>query len=255
MVVELIYVLDNKTIIPIVSVLLKPWEDRLLAGTTARTGELLTGQPALLKIGISGRHQEELKCQLKKLLEERYHLLSGGQTNLVFTTPKDYRGIWGIIQSIQQNFPGQWQYLITGVESLSEEEINRTCSWLKPQIGLMAAMAGETSENRAEHDIYLYRQFALARAVGRDGVMIVNRDDEAIRQGMDKYHASNYITYGQNKAADICWTVLSVAAGVVEIGIFYQGAEKSYHLELNDPKEIPELAAALAVMVYLEQEK
>lgn len=131
-----------------------------------------------------------------------------------------FKGLWLIIYP--HKYP-TWLVLEVGIGKPGD--MKKTASWLKSDVVIMTAI-GETPVhieffNSRNH--LIEEKSMLIKTLKKDGLLILNKDDEAI-MGMKSKTKSKVVTYGFNEGADLRGTSDTIFYGEKEIpeGIIFR---------------------------------
>lgn len=223
--------------------LLKPAESYLTNQFYQEAKNILKQQGDLVKIGITGSYgKTSTKFILENVLKTKY---------LTLVTPHSYNTTLGVVRTIREYFTGGLEMFVAEMGAKQSGDIKEICDLVEPAIGVITAVGPQHLETFKTVDTIIDTKFELARAVGKNGIVIVNGDDENIRTGMKKYPEVNYMTYGEREDSTVRILSIQVSEKGTTFQIGYQEATYSFQTRLLGKHNISNLAAGIALGLYL----
>jgi UDP-N-acetylmuramoyl-tripeptide--D-alanyl-D-alanine ligase len=125
-------------------------------------------------IGITGSYgKTSTKQILAEIMAEKYEVLN---------TPKSYNTLMGICKVINESLEAKHRYFIVEMGTYKKGEIEKICSLVKPQIGIITAIGPQHLERFLTLENIARAKYELIESLPRDGVAIFNYDNHYCRQ-------------------------------------------------------------------------
>ncbi|RRD94827.1 UDP-N-acetylmuramoyl-tripeptide--D-alanyl-D-alanine ligase [Clostridiales bacterium COT073_COT-073] len=241
-VVEFLFIYMAYYLIYVAYYLLRPVENYLGNQFYNQAKSILNQQRDLIKIGITGSYgKTSTKFILENVLKTKY---------LTLVTPHSYNTTLGVVRTIREHFSGNLEVFVAEMGAKQSGDIKEICDLVEPQIGIITAVGPQHLETFGSIDQVIATKFELARAIGKNGAVIVNYDDANIRTGMERYPEINYITYGESggqaKISDI-----QVSEQGSSFCVTYQDKTMKFQTRLLGKHNISNLTAGIVVGLYL----
>lgn len=233
----------NYYIVYLLYYLLKPIELHLTKKFYQEAKSILSSNPELIKVGITGSYgKTSTKFILENVLKTKY---------ITLVTPHSYNTTLGVVRTVREFFSGGLEVFVAEMGAKQEGDIKEICDLVEPKIGVITAVGPQHLETFGSLDNIIATKFELARAVGTNGVVIVNGDDENIQIGMKRYPQVNYMTYGENKESDVRISDIIISEKGTTFQVHYQGNQHTFQTRLLGKHNIANLAAGIALGLYL----
>jgi UDP-N-acetylmuramoyl-tripeptide--D-alanyl-D-alanine ligase len=157
----------------VANLLSQPLEKRIAAGFIADGKKRLARHPGLLVIGVTGSFgKTSVKFLLSQLLSEDYQVLM---------TPESYNTPMGVVRTIRERLRATHQVFVVEMGARKPGDIRELCEIVKPGWGVITAVGDMHLETFGSLARVGETKFELAAAVGQDGVMFLNWDNDYIR--------------------------------------------------------------------------
>ncbi|MDO4765101.1 MAG: UDP-N-acetylmuramoyl-tripeptide--D-alanyl-D-alanine ligase [Eubacteriales bacterium] len=237
------YAVANYQEVYIIYYLLNPFEKSLTRKFYKEAETILDGRSDLIKIGITGSYgKTSTKFILENVLSTKY---------LTLVTPHSFNTTLGVVRTVREHFQGGLEAFVAEMGAKQTGDIKEICDLVKPKIGIITAVGPQHLETFGSLDNVIATKFELARAIGQDGVVIVNADDSNILTGMKRYSTVNYMTYGEYTDADVRISKIEVSEKGSTFQVTYQGNTHEYQTRLLGKHNISNLTAGIALGLYL----
>lgn len=141
----------------------------------------------LVVIGVTGSYgKTSVKNYLGKLLSGKYNVL---------ITPKNYNTLLGVAKTISENLKATNEVFICEMGADSVGEIEEICKLVEPNHGIITAIGPQHLETFGSIENIIKTKFELADSVKENGIVLLNYDNEYIRNGK-KYDNKRVFSYG-----------------------------------------------------------
>ncbi len=169
------------------NIILQPLEDHRKAAYFLEAQSLLSENPDLLKIAITGSFgKTSVKHILNKIMEEKYHTLM---------PPGSYNTPMGITITVREHLNPLHQAFITEMGAKQKGDIKELCDLVQPQYGILTALGEQHLETFGSFENIIDTKFELIEALPQDGIAVLNFDDENIRANAGRMKG-RVISYG-----------------------------------------------------------
>jgi len=154
------------------------------------TKEKLSKSPNLKIVAITGSFgKTSTKDILYTLLFKKYYTIK---------TPKSFNTPQGIAQTVLEMVKENTDIFICEMGAYRKGEIKNICSLIKPDIGIITAIAPQHLEKFGSLENIAKAKFELAQSLPKDGVAILNSTYEQIKNNAVSVNAK-VIFYGSEK--------------------------------------------------------
>jgi len=171
--------------------------------------KILRACPNLIVIGVTGSYgKTSVKHYLATVMKAKYNVLM---------TPESYNTTMGVVRTIRENLRSTHQVFICEMGARRVSDIKKICDIVSPQYGILTSIGPQHLETFRTIENVINTKFELADAVGKNGMMFLNGDNEWIKENLNK--ATRYTTYGltmdnEFKAHDINYSKLGATFDV-----------------------------------------
>lgn len=174
------------------NLILQPFEEQKKAGFFAEAKQMLAENPNLIKIAITGSFgKTSVKHILNIIMEEKYHTLM---------PPGSYNTPMGITITVREHLKPFHQAFITEMGAKRVGDIKELCDLVQPQYGILTAIGEQHLETFGSFEKIVDTKFELIDALPRDGIAVLNFDDENIRGNANRMKGK-VISYGLHYGA------------------------------------------------------
>lgn len=151
----------------------KPVEKYIAGRFVQDAKRMLAEHPGLKVIGITGSYgKTSTKHLLNQLLDIDYEVL---------ITPESYNTPMGVVRTIREKLTAAHQVFIVEMGAKAPGDIKEICDIVKPSMGILSSIGEMHLDTFHSIGNIIRTKFELAEAVGRDGLMFLNYDNEYIR--------------------------------------------------------------------------
>lgn len=166
-----------------------PVENRIAAGFVADARRRLAAHPDLLVIGITGSYgKTSVKNFLAALLAVKYNVLM---------TPGSYNTTMGVVRTVREMLRPTHQVFIAEMGAKQPGDIREICELVSPRYGILTSIGEQHLETFGSIDAIVQTKFELADAIGPDGAVFLNYDNDYIRSRAVAAPTVTYAAYGQ----------------------------------------------------------
>ncbi|MDO4962512.1 MAG: UDP-N-acetylmuramoyl-tripeptide--D-alanyl-D-alanine ligase [bacterium] len=148
-----------------------------------------------------------------------------------FATPKSFNTPYGLIRSINNYLDKFNDIFIAEMGAFKLGEIKQNCKLVKPKYGIITTIGEAHLETFGSRDNIMKGKFELIESLGRDGVAILNRDDEY----QVKYKLKNkckVLWVGiNNDDVDLKATNIKLSSNGTSFDCIFKGDKKSYNFK------------------------
>lgn len=210
-----------------------------------KDAERILGQmPNLTIIGVTGSYgKTSVKYFLSRLLSVEYSVLH---------TPGNYNTTLGVVRTIREQMKSFHEIFICEMGAREVGDIKEICDFVHPGYGIITSIGPQHLQSFHSIENVIGTKFELADAVGSDGCVFLNYDNEYIRsQKTDK----RIISYGTSKNREASKEGINYCAYDISVskeGSFFkmkdnEGKEYDFHTRLVGNHNVQNIAGAIAV--------
>lgn len=192
----------------------------------------------LIVIGVTGSYgKTSMKNYLYKLLSEKYNVL---------ITPENYNTTLGVVKTISNNLKATHEIFICEMGACNIGDIKEICDIVSPKYGVITSIGPQHLETFGDINNVIKTKFELFDAIGENGKIFLNYDNEYIRKNSNM---KNKITYGikGNITKDYEAYEYSVENNLIEFKMKTDNEEYIFTTKLLGEHNITNLAGAIAV--------
>lgn len=169
------------------TLILKPFEVIMRTSIKRKSISKLSSFKDLTVIGITGSYgKTSVKEFLYAILRAQYRVLR---------TPESYNTVLGIAKVIDLELDESYQFLICEMAAYKRGEIKELTQMLKPKYGILTGINEQHLEMFGSIKNTVSAKFELVDAIPEDGFMIINGDNDLVRENAAKYK-KNFVVYG-----------------------------------------------------------
>lgn len=192
-------------------------------------------------IGITGSYgKTSSKNILSDILNIRYN---------AFPTPLNYNTEMGLVNTINNHLDKFSDYFIAEMGALNKNDIKKYCDFVKPKYGILTVIGEAHLETFGSIENIQKGKFALIESLPKDGIGILNGDDE--RQWNYKFdHECRLIWIGiDNKDVDLYADKIKMTKNGMTFTCYFKGDKKGHEFEtsLLGKANIYNILAAIAL--------
>ncbi len=200
---------------------------------------ILNENSQLTVIGVTGSFgKTSVKFYLQKLLQAEYNVL---------VTPLNYNTTLGVVRTIRENLKPTHEVFVCEMGAKNVGDIKEICDLVHPKHGVITSIGPQHLESFGSIDNVIKTKFELSDAVGDDGFVFLNLDNEYIEKQSAKNNRNN-VTYGsQNKNALYRAYDIKATAKGSEFKMDIDGVTKEFKTSLIGMHNVQNVAGAIAV--------
>ncbi len=200
--------------------------------------KILGQMPQLIIIGVTGSYgKTSVKYFLSRLLSVRYSVLH---------TPGNYNTTLGVVRTIREQLKPYHEIFICEMGAREVGDIKEICDFVHPKHGIITSIGPQHLQSFHSLENIISTKFELADAIGADGYVFLNYDNEYIRGRKTDGNIVSYsaVTDGTDyRAYDIT---------VTKDGSFFKIKDKDkkeyeFHTRLVGIHNVQNIAGAIAV--------
>lgn len=199
---------------------------------------ILNQMPNLLIIGVTGSYgKTSVKYFLSRLLSTQYSVLH---------TPGNYNTTLGVVRTIREQMKSFHEIFICEMGARQVGDIKEICDFVHPKYGVITSIGPQHLQSFHSIENVIGTKFELVDAIGPDGAVFLNYDNEYIcNKKIDK----RVISYGTQRE-DVNYRAYDIA--VTKEGSFFKmrdsaGTEYAFHTKLVGNHNVQNIAGAIAV--------
>lgn len=225
----------------------QPIEARIAQGYIDDAKKRLSELPDLKVIGVTGSFgKTSTKYILNQLLSTQYQTLM---------TPESYNTPMGVTRTIRESLNGTHQIFIVEMGAKKVGDIKEICDIVHPSIGVISSIGEMHLETFHSLDNIIRTKFELADAVGKDGLMFLNYDNEYIRKEKRDQPKARYgigRSSQDNQQLDVWAEDIEVGPGGSSFELCFKNGEKIHcRTKLLGRHNVVNITAAAAVAYSL----
>lgn len=230
-------------LLPIAAYLVMPIERFLQNGYANDAQARLDSMPQLIRVGISGSYgKTSVKHIAYDLLKESYYTLK---------TPHSYNNRMGITKTIREQLDPLHEVFLCEMGSDHSGELKELLSMVHPSICMVTAIGPQHLKTFGSQEAIIREKMTMLESLPKDGVGIVNIDNELIR-GYPLQSEAKVLTYGFSESADV--RILSAKPSLEGTHFVMQIEGKCYpfHTRLLGACNLINIAAAITLARVLQ---
>ena len=134
-------------------------------------------------IGVTGSYgKTSVKFYLQTLLQEKFNVL---------VTPESYNTPMGVVLTVRKQLKPSHEIFVCEMGARHVGDIKEICDFVYPKHGVITSVGPQHLETFFNMDNIKDTKFELADALGADGKLFVNADNEYIREKLDSLGISS----------------------------------------------------------------
>lgn len=217
----LVYV--NYFVVMVANIINIPVEHQVFLYYKRKAKKKLKEMPNLKKIGITGSYG---KTSCKNILNDILNV-----EFISSTTPKNYNTTYGMILTVNNYLDKFNDIFVAEMGAFQRGDIKKICDFVKPQYGILTKVGTAHLESFGSQENIQKGKFELIESLPRDGIAVLNRDDEL----QVSYHLKNkcrVIWIGiDSEDADVRATNLKFDYRGTSFDCHFKGDKNTYHFE------------------------
>ncbi len=157
----------------------------------AKARRILKDCPDLTVIGITGSYgKTSVKYYLNTLLQSQFDSLM---------TPESYNTPMGVVKTVRERLKPTHEVFVCEMGAQNVGDIKELCEIAYPRHGIITALGQQHLESFKSQENIIKTKYELADALPDEGFLLVNGDNELIRNYPPRH---KFITYGLNENND-----------------------------------------------------
>ena len=217
----LVYV--NYFVVMVANIINIPVEHQVFLYYKRKAKKKLKEMPNLKRIGITGSYG---KTSCKNILNDILNV-----EFISSTTPKNYNTTYGMILTVNNYLDKFNDIFVAEMGAFQRGDIKKICDFVKPQYGILTKIGTAHLESFGSQENIQKGKFELIESLPRDGIAVLNRDDEL----QVSYHLKNkcrVIWIGiDSEDADVRATNLKFDYRGTSFDCHFKGDKNTYHFE------------------------
>ena len=238
LIMVIIYTFILGPFLPIIGNIINyPVEKHISNGFIRSAKQKLAMSPELTVIGITGSYgKTSVKFYLDTLLATKYEVL---------TTPESYNTPMGVVKTINNSLRPTHRIFLCEMGARNVGDIKELCDIVHPKHGIITSIGAQHLESFKTQENITNTKFELADAIGSDGFLFLNYDNEFISQHNKNENAVTYSIKGKGRynASDITTSVKGTAFTVTAP----DGETAEFSMKLIGEHNVTNVLGAIAV--------
>jgi len=203
--------------------------------------KILSSYRNLKVIGITGSYgKTSTKYFLTKILSSKYNVLM---------TPASYNTPMGVVKTIREMLKPSHEIFICEMGAKNKGDIKELCDIVHPSMGIITSVGPQHLESFAIIENVTDTKFELADALGKDGKIFLNFDNEYIR---NRDVSSETVSYGINfENCDYRAIIKEVSDKGTSFDIVYSDKTINFTTRLLGSHNVQNIAGCIAIALEL----
>lgn len=192
--------------------------------------------PDLTVVGLTGSYgKTSTKFYLEKLLSAKYRVLM---------TPESYNTTMGVVKVVRGSLNATHEIFLCEMGAKGVGEIKEICDIVHPKHGIITSIGPAHLEMFKSMENIVKTKFELADSLPDDGMIVLNYDNDYIRNNpCDKIK----ITYGLKGDADYTAEVLSVSEKGTQFIVRHGDESREFTTKLIGENNVQNIVGAIAI--------
>ena len=145
---------------------------------------ILKGNPDMVIVGVTGSYgKTSMKYYLKTLLQDHFDVL---------ITPESFNTPMGVVRTVREHMTPMNEVFICEMGARHVGDIKELCDLVHPKHGVITSVGPQHLETFFNIENVVNTKFELADALPEDGMLILNGDNELIREKGKQYKNAEY---------------------------------------------------------------
>jgi len=215
----------------------KPVEDRISKGYMDDARRILSENPGLTIIGITGSYgKTSTKYFLKELLSVKYN---------VYMTPGNFNTPLGVTRAVREGLKPTHEIFLCEMGARHVGDVQELCDFVHPHMGVVTSVGPQHLETFGSQDNITNEKLALYRATKDRGGAFVNLDSPILAQ---QNYDGKVTRYGTSEGCDYRGGDIRVTAVGSEFTVTSpDGETAAFKTRLLGPANVQNLIGAIAV--------
>jgi UDP-N-acetylmuramoyl-tripeptide--D-alanyl-D-alanine ligase len=190
-------------------------------------------------IGITGSYgKTSVKYYLQTLLNTRYNVL---------ITPESYNTPMGVVKTIRSSLKSTHEVFLCEMGARYIGDIKEICDIVHPDWGVITAIGPQHLETFGNIENIVNTKFELGDAVSENGKLILNGDNEFIRNRGLNYKNTTYYNTRERKGGYYTKNITLSPTGTKFTVVTPNGEEEQFHTYLVGEHNIINILGSIAV--------
>ncbi len=166
--------------------------------------KIIEGMPELKVVGVTGSYgKTSVKFYIEKLLSVKYNVLA---------TPENYNTTLGVVRAIRERLLPTHEVFVCEMGARNVGDIREICELVRPKIGVVTSIGPQHLESFKTIENVVKTKFELIDSLPRDGLAVLNMDNEYIAARTVGVRTIGYGTVnGEYRAENIRYTSKGVS--------------------------------------------
>ena len=211
------YVYFNFFIVYFANIINKPIEKLVYIYYKTKALNKLKSMNNMEVVGITGSYgKTSTKNIVNDILNEKY---------ISFMTPKNFNTNYGLIRTINEYIDKYNNYFIAELGAFRKGDIKQRASIVKPKYGILTKIGTAHLETFGSQENVTSGKFELIESLPKDGIAILNKDDE------------NQVNYKIKNTCKVLWYAIdNKDADVYADNIKYDESGMTFDVYINNNK-------------------
>ncbi|MCF0114369.1 MAG: UDP-N-acetylmuramoyl-tripeptide--D-alanyl-D-alanine ligase, partial [Erysipelotrichaceae bacterium] len=228
----------NWVLLFVMHMIMTPVEEGIKKGYFNEAKRILDEDTRLIKIGITGSYgKTSSKNILQEILSEKYYSLM---------TPASYNTPMGITRTVREMLKPVHEVFVCEMGADKVGDIQELTDFVKPSIGLVTSIGPQHLSTFKSMDNIIKEKMKMIENLPSDGIGIINRDNEYIRNYEVKNNCK-LVSYGIHEKADYFGDNIHYTARGSKFDVIYEGESYPFETRLLGEHNIQNILAAIAI--------
>lgn len=197
---------------------------------------IINDLPNLTVVGLTGSYgKTSTKFYLEKLLSAKYNVLM---------TPESYNTTMGVVKVVRGQLNATYDIFLCEMGAKNVGEIKEICDIVKPKHGIITSIGPQHLETFKSIENIIKTKFELENALPDDGMIVLNYDNEYIRNNPC---TKTKITYGLNGGTDYYADDISVSENGTSFTVHHGDESKRFSTVLIGNNNVQNIVGAIAM--------
>lgn len=200
---------------------------------------ILQSNKTLKVIGVTGSYgKTSVKYYLQTLLSEHFNVL---------ITPESYNTPMGVVKTIRSSLKSTHEIFVCEMGARYVGDIKEICDIVNPECGVITAIGPQHLETFGCIENIVNTKFELADAVQMKGMLVLNGDNEYIRNRGKKYKNAVFYNTDETHSGYKTKNITLSQNGTKFTVISPNGEEESFQTRLVGEHNIVNIVGAISV--------
>ncbi|MDD3187361.1 MAG: UDP-N-acetylmuramoyl-tripeptide--D-alanyl-D-alanine ligase [Bacilli bacterium] len=201
----------------------KPWEKQVFYYYKRKAKKKLKSMTNMKVIGITGSYgKTSTKNIVSDILNVKYD---------AFPTPKNFNTTYGLMITINNHLDKFSEYFIAEMGAFKRGEIKELCDFVHPTYGILTTIGTAHLDSFGSRENIQKGKFELIESLPKNGVAVLNRDDEWQVSYKLKNTCKTLWIGIDNKETDVYATNIKLTKDGTKFDCVFKGDNKKYPFE------------------------